>query len=147
MALRYSGTLTIRVTYNDRGYYNASISRKGRNLWSGTVGEPRHLSHSVDSPEAYDETAHAALSFADNEGADVSRSADHTGSGWHIARKPGGRSAQVSAGLSLRDHGGFRDIDMGSGAKRARSTKRANPARKRPAAKRVRKAPRRKARY
>ena len=136
MALRYSGTLTIRVLYNDRGFYNASISRRGRNLWSGTVGEPRHLRVAVDSPEAYDETAHAALSFADHEGADVSRSADHTGSGWHIARKPGGRPEPVSAGISLRDHGGFRDIDMGS-------SKRANPAHKRPAAKRARKAPRR----
>jgi len=139
MALRYSGSLTIRVVWNDRGHYDASISRKGRNLWSGTIGEPRHLRVAVDSPEAYDDTAHAALSFADSEGADVFRSADHTGSGWHIARKPGGRPALVSAGLSLRDHGGFRDIDMGS------SKKRANPARKRPTVKRTRKAPKRRA--
>lgn len=53
MALRYSG------------------SRKGRNLWSGTIGAPKSSRLAVDSPEAYDETAHAALSFAAHDGADM----------------------------------------------------------------------------
>ena len=71
MALRYSGSLTIRVVWNDRGFYDASVSRKGRNLWSGTVGAPRSLRVAVDSPDAYDDAASAALSFASHEGADV----------------------------------------------------------------------------
>lgn len=82
MALRYSGKLTIRVLWNDRGYYNASISSKGRNLWSGTVGAPKSSRVAVDSPEAYDDTASAALSFAAHEGADVDDA------GVEITRKP-----------------------------------------------------------
>lgn len=107
MALRYSGSLTVRVVWNDRGYYNASVSRKGRNLWSGTVGAPRSSRVAVDSPEAYDATASAALSFAAHDGADV----DDAGA--EVTRKP------------------------------QTSMRRANPARKRPAAKRARKAPKR----
>lgn len=106
MALRYSGAVTIRVTWNDR-YYNASVSSNGRNLWFGTVGAPKSSKIAADSPEAYDAAAHAALSFANNE-SEAGELAWSDGRGWDITRKPD----------------------------RVGPTRRSNPARKRPAAKR-----------
>lgn len=38
MAKRYSGDLQINVTWDDRGFYRASVSQDGKSLWRGTVG-------------------------------------------------------------------------------------------------------------
>ena len=87
MATRYSGSLKINVIYHDKhGAYRASISRKGKNLWSGWVNPAYASRLAVDSSEAYDAIARSALSFADSDNADVSSYADHTGSGYHTRR-------------------------------------------------------------
>lgn len=87
MATRYSGTLKINVLYNDRqDAYRASISRKGKSLWSGWIGRAPASRLAVDSPEAYDAAARAALAFADDDGADVSDYADFTDSGYNVRR-------------------------------------------------------------
>jgi hypothetical protein len=75
MATRYSGEAVVRVTWVDTtktscphgGHYRATVSVRGRNLWSGTICAPQHLTMGVDSPEAYDDTARAALAFAEDD--------------------------------------------------------------------------------
>ena len=75
MAVRYSGNVTIRLTYHDpkvgdrwaNGYYICALSWPGGRK-SVTVGAPAYLSQAVDSAGAYDDTASAAISFADYEG-------------------------------------------------------------------------------
>lgn len=72
MAKRYSGQVTVRIIYRDAtwkdvGHYDAVVS------WPGghervSVGEPRILTHAVDSPEAYDGAARAAISFSRCDG-------------------------------------------------------------------------------
>lgn len=86
MAVRYSGPFTIRVNFRDRSDdYGVTISRGKRRVWSGSVGTPRHLTSSVDSPAAYDAAARAALSFADSDGRDVG-DADFGDRGYHVSR-------------------------------------------------------------
>lgn len=98
--LRYSGLARIRVTYVNafpRGAYrcfitvNPECAPRVSEALSGArifVGEPACLCRAVDSPEAFDEAAHAALSFALDEGWPVESYAatNVEGSGWHIAR-------------------------------------------------------------
>lgn len=97
MATRYSGTAIIRVTYEDRGDYKASVSDANGNLWRGRIGAPAAgfgPGIAYDSPKAYDSTAHAALSFADEDtDGDVGNAAssDLDGSGWHIGRSKAAR--------------------------------------------------------
>ncbi len=93
MATRYSGEITVRVLWVDKaqsgphgGYYKTTVSHGKKNVWSGTVNAPAHLSHGVDSHEEYDDTARAALSFADHDGADVSQYAALDESGWFVSR-------------------------------------------------------------
>lgn len=92
MAKRYSGKATVTVSYEDRGDYKASVAIGKRNVWRGRIGAPaagfgRGIAY--DSPKAYDSTAHAALSFADEDtDGEVGNAAssDLDGSGWHIGR-------------------------------------------------------------
>lgn len=89
MAKRYSGRCVVTVVYDDRrSDYKATVAIGGRNVWSGRIGEPRSRTISVDSPKAYDQTAHAALSFADDEVGGIGDVAayDNDGMGWHIGR-------------------------------------------------------------
>lgn len=110
MATRYSGEVVIRVQWVDRihgncphgGHYKTSVSVRGKHVWSGVVCAPASLprGQGVDSPKAYDDTAHAALSFADDEtrpdyggrrgSSDIGDVAayDIEGRGWHIGRSP-----------------------------------------------------------
>lgn len=71
MATRYSGLVTIRIRYVDsmqapHGHYRVqltspvSMARRG---FSCVIGTPAYLTHAVDSSEAYDAVARAALSF------------------------------------------------------------------------------------
>ena len=109
MATRYSGNVRINLRYTDHdGQYHCNV------VWTDgrknvIVGHPAHLTMSVDSPEAYDRAAHAALSFVDNEPA-YQRSGhfapDYTDFGYAIRRGP-------VAGAGLR---GFAGIDRGSAA-------------------------------
>lgn len=91
MAIRYSGSLKIAVSFDDRrNAYKASVSRKGRSLWSGYVGAPASSRLAVDNPLAYDAAAHAALSFASSDGVEVDQFADYDarGGGWAVSRSP-----------------------------------------------------------
>ena len=96
MATRYSGELTVRITYRDEAEdYRCVISARGegvrgRFLLGVYVGVPRLLEHAVDSSEAYDRVAHAALSFAAEGHGEVERLAGYHGDGtglWHVTRK------------------------------------------------------------
>ncbi len=92
MATRYSGELTIRLTYRDEsGDYHCTVSRAGVHVGSVDVGSPALLQYAVDSPHAYDCAAHAALSFLSDEGThpyDVASYAAVNAEGWLIGRKP-----------------------------------------------------------
>ena len=96
MAIRYSGGLKINVIYRDNGDYRAviteygprrSLQREVHIIRPATSGFGRGVAY--DSPQAYDEMAHAALSFADDEEW-VSELAAYTptGQGWYIGRTP-----------------------------------------------------------
>lgn len=70
--LRYCGEIRIRITYQESGPGKA-YSPNGTYSCYLTAGErrtnikvmaPRYLSRAVDSPEAFDEAACAALAFA-----------------------------------------------------------------------------------
>lgn len=89
MATRYSGDLKINVTYDDRNFYRTSVSRRGKSVWHGTVG-PVARGIASDSPQAYDEVASTALSFADHEVGDISDNAEYDEklSGYLVRRKP-----------------------------------------------------------
>lgn len=90
MAKRYSGRAVVTVLYDDRrGDYKATVAIGKRNVWSGRIGEPKSRTIAVDSPKAYDDTAHAALSFADfdTDGEIRDEAAyDTDGAGWHVGR-------------------------------------------------------------
>lgn len=85
-ATRYSGNFKITMQLKDdqrfgrggrplhpNGYYNVRIRELGRDgaekgiVWKGVVGTPAFLSEAIDSLKAYDDTARAALAFADDE--------------------------------------------------------------------------------
>ena len=106
--LRFSGEVTIRITIVDVPHgahgiqYRCHLSRvenagsqwERRVTTTQYVGAPRHLSEAIDSSKAFDDTAHAALSFASNRetaeddplgwGDVAAYKLD--GSGWHVGR-------------------------------------------------------------
>jgi hypothetical protein len=93
MAQRYSGELVIRVEWKDAvntgphgGYYAASISHKGKTLYTVRINSPWHRVDAVDSPESYDRTAAATMAFADASGAGVSDYAAFDEEGFVISR-------------------------------------------------------------
>ena len=94
----------MRVSWKERpgpnGTYVVHISRGGKKLGTQHVGAPASLSHAVDSSKAYDEAAHAAISFSDG---DVQEHAVMGPSGhWHIGRSIETKwpKAGLSAGMS-----------------------------------------------
>ncbi len=100
MAKRYSGSLQINVTYDDRGHYRTSISSGGKLLWRGTVNPaPSGFGPGIayDSPQAYDEVASSAISFADDEKGDIADEADYNEdlSGYLIKRSPHRKTAKA----------------------------------------------------
>jgi hypothetical protein len=88
MATRYSGKVTVDVRWVEsigRSRYRAGVS------WPGGrsvqfVGLPGVLTKAVDSPQAYDEAASAAISFASDEGKDVGDYTAYTDRGLWIGR-------------------------------------------------------------
>jgi hypothetical protein len=87
---RYCGNAVIRCSYNDRqGQYECKIAVGGKHRDTQYVGAPASSRLAVDSREAFDRAAHAAVSFAEYDGclndADLESNAD--GSGWRIRRK------------------------------------------------------------
>jgi hypothetical protein len=92
MAIRYSGALIVRVTWSDRlNLYNATVSWEGGSRRI-QVGAPAYLRVPVDSPEAYDATAKAAISFADDECREcgIGDMAEYDDSGVIVRRSPTG---------------------------------------------------------
>jgi hypothetical protein len=94
MATRYCGFLRIEVVYQD-----ATTTRPDRyrcvikclsedNPIDATVyvGTPRYNKLALDSAEAIDNAAHAALSFADNDGWPIPEYAEDSACGWVITR-------------------------------------------------------------
>lgn len=109
MAERYSGKVRIRVRWeegifpgmNHGGRYRCNV-RTPEGRTTIFVGAPVYITEAVDSSAAYDESAHAALSFAMAEeeeeearhsGEDHPRVSSYVaskpdGSGWHVGRSP-----------------------------------------------------------
>ena len=104
-AIRYSGRARIRVTYidpvvgdhNPHGKYRCTITAEGTKqravvLFGATLEHGSGIG--VDSPEAFDSAAHAALSFADDSSAEANEQFDSgtyaatNDTGWHIGRSP-----------------------------------------------------------
>ena len=104
MAIRYSGGLKINVVYRDKGDYRAVITEYGpeashrrhplrafhttrRKAVVYVNPAPAGFGRGVayDSPQAYDEIAHAALSFAEDWVGELA-AYDREGQGWHIGR-------------------------------------------------------------
>lgn len=99
MATRYSGSVKVTLLWKDReNQYRCVVKVPGERAKVIWVGAPAHLTVGVDSPKAYDSTARAALSFADDEGLPVSNHADTDamGQGWAISRKKGGAAVGLS---------------------------------------------------
>jgi len=111
VALRYSGLVKISVVYRDQGDYRAVVTlndpedyrrhplpqfRKKAPSWTGFIRPaPAGFGRGVayDSPQAYDEIARSALSFADHDlqnQADyetwVSDKAANSEGGWYVGR-------------------------------------------------------------
>jgi hypothetical protein len=98
-AVRYSGAVTIKLTYEDSDHcYDGKVIVDGH-TYSVAVYAPKVISAgcAYDSPEAYDQAARAALSFAAadmewGEGRDIfSPAAETDAYGWVIRRRCAGR--------------------------------------------------------
>jgi hypothetical protein len=94
-AVRYSGAVTIELTYHDSDRcYDGKVIADGH-TYSVAVYAPKvvHGVSAYDSPEAHDQAARAALSFAAadvgwGEGHDIfSLAAESDGGGWVIRRR------------------------------------------------------------
>jgi hypothetical protein len=101
MAKRYSGTVTISIRYVDnesayRCYLTSPLTFR-RQGYAVSIREPASLNVPVDSSEAYDAVAHAALSFLANDieewrgnhlnsHAEILACAESSDSGWCVAR-------------------------------------------------------------
>jgi len=66
--------------------YKCALSVSGKKRGTQYVGIPRSLSHAIDSAMAYDDAAHAAVSFALDEGKIDESDCAFTDSGNHITR-------------------------------------------------------------
>lgn len=95
-AKRYSGSIVIRVTYLDYahtgrldGEYRCFLRRAdGKARTTIYVGVPASTKLPVDSPEAFDAAARAAISFAHNEFGDWGDWAEwQDNAGWIIWRQ------------------------------------------------------------
>ena len=117
MAKRYSGSLQINVTYDNRGHYRTSVSSGGTLLWRGTVNPaPAGFGPGIayDSPQAYDEVASSAIAFANDEVGGIADEADYdenlTG---YLIKREKGKSASAHAAKLKRGVGDSR-IKRGS---------------------------------
>ena len=101
---RYCGNVKIncsdisaRYTATSRDEYHCYFFLKWKRKWKKLgmirVGVPAYLANAVDSPQAYDDAAHAAISFAVDEEErgekdwGISNHLDMNDSGWRIRRR------------------------------------------------------------
>lgn len=97
---RYSGNITVTITYVDaKDKYKATVSA-GEQRGTVYVGPPRHLTRSVDSPEAFDDAARAAISFAGDEGLDIQGADWGGGTSVVIHRKKPSHKAKAPRGFT-----------------------------------------------
>lgn len=94
MATRYCGEVKINIklvetTLIPSEMYKCSLSVKGKSRGVEYVGVPAYLTHAIDSPKAYDDAAHAAISFALDEGKVTENDCWFTPSGNDIRRRKG----------------------------------------------------------
>jgi hypothetical protein len=89
MARRYSGKVTVSILWDDHdNRYAARVKADGSEQpIFVTVGAPKILEHAVDSPEAYDAAAKAAIAFADDDVPGTEEQAAFTESGYFVSRK------------------------------------------------------------
>jgi hypothetical protein len=94
MALRYCGDLIIRIRWIDTaGAYSAVVrNTRGQMVGRAMVSPPAHTLRAVDCPAAYDDAAHAALSFvAEPHGGDLPEAnTNFDGCGWFLTRSKAG---------------------------------------------------------
>lgn len=110
MVKRYSGQVTVDVEFVDaKNQYRARVTAPDgtETVW---VGVPPALRVAVDSPEAYDGAASAAMSFAEDDYPDlgVADAADYGDSGWAISRKKPGAKERKRRGA--REGEGLMDL-------------------------------------
>ncbi len=87
MATRTCGKVKIQCTYRDASDdYRCVLSVGGKKRGVQYVGAPAHKTMPVDSPKAYSAAAHAALSFATDEGMVDAGECEHTDSGFRLRR-------------------------------------------------------------
>lgn len=73
MATRYCGSIKVNCKLVSSPHaphgeqYKCTISHKGKRLGTTYVGIPVYIDKGIDSPEAYDEAASAAIAFAQDE--------------------------------------------------------------------------------
>ena len=68
VAKRYSGDVAVTMIYRDATSDYACRVATPTEVRIVFVGTPAHLEHAVDSREAFDDTARAAIAFAEHEG-------------------------------------------------------------------------------
>lgn len=85
MAMRYSGQVTVSIRFDDRNdQYVASVQSPGGRE---TVHVPwKWSTKGVDTPEAYDDAARAAISFAERTKAGDYATYDESGTSAHVGR-------------------------------------------------------------
>lgn len=75
MAVRYVGDCTVRIQWDDRGYYRGTITvplhGERRVIDFSDLYPPAILTHAVDSPMAYDDAARSAVAHMANDDEDV----------------------------------------------------------------------------
>lgn len=112
-ATRYSGFLTVTIRLDDFDDYHFSVSHDGRVIGrgktrpphAGTIDNKTGRRISDDSPIAFDQVAHAALSFVSDEADDgdlIESLADFDGSGYIITRRKPVRSAAKNGRSRLK---------------------------------------------
>lgn len=95
---RYSGSLRIRLAYSDvdcgyictiKSVYSRVVrGTESRRVEGVFVGEAACLTCAVDSPEAFDDAARAALAYASADAQACAAGTLNHGASFHVGRKP-----------------------------------------------------------
>jgi len=111
MAKRYSGDLTVQITYHDDGTYKGYVKGPGgtypfKDLRAPRIPTAGHVgSHGVayDSPKGYDDMARAAISFATYDKEDIGYpDYDADGTDYKVRRSSGRRRKRAYTGRRSR---------------------------------------------
>jgi len=90
MATRYSGEVVIAIRMKETRHgatYHCALRGPDAEKAIVEVGSPKMLEHAIDSPDAFDAAARAAISFAqDEDGGFENVASKLDGSGHHVGR-------------------------------------------------------------